>query len=147
MNIWDELYGNFVVSQNKSDGKDDEYLTVEAKVEELRRRVGLVVQTGNGAGDMQKSASEEFSQALVDIVSAAIALSKKPMADSIAVLKRLEDIFPEHQDLIANNQEYIMERISGPVAKKVLTDFNEKPEEIKNETEELFPVIPHSVKR
>lgn len=60
MSIWDDLYGDFMSWQRKIEGYDGKFRTVEAKVDDLRRRVGLVSEENRTESGMEKSASLKF---------------------------------------------------------------------------------------
>lgn len=125
MTIWDDLYKDLVKSELKQDGVsplDNDLKTVEAKVEELRQRVGLdAVRSMTKEASIVKSASQEGGSSEDKVISemkayiAGLVDLRRGGIELLPIMHDLRDRFQEHKDLIRDNvnelEEYATKRL------------------------------------
>lgn len=124
MSIWDDLYSGFVRAELKAESADaKDFLSVEAKVEDLRRRVGLnTYDMAKHAAPIEKSAGQSFRlviaqeedasnseadiNALMEIKGYLMQLldMRRAGIQADAALFEVKNKFPNYEELIGNNK-------------------------------------------
>lgn len=135
MSIWDDLYKDLVASELKAESSDekDKFDTVEAKVSELRKRVGLNSNTTSKTAALNKAAQQEFrlviaedktisnkdESDLIELKSylAVLIGNKKASIDPTVALSNVSEAFPQHTDLIRNHKHELFDFINSQLAK------------------------------
>jgi hypothetical protein len=128
MTIWDDLYKDLVKSELRQDGVsplDGEFRTVEAKVDELRKRVGLdAVQSMTKEASMRKSAADsgrdkQMEQCAIDAKSYASGLVDLRRAGITlrAVMDDLKNKFHDKLELIRDMENELEEFVQKQLDK------------------------------
>lgn len=127
MTIWDDLYKDLVKSELRHDGsatQDSNFKTVEAKVEDLRQRVGLdSIKNMTKEAALRKSASAdpvpEYETALAAMKSyiAGLVDLRRAGISMLAVMNDLKDKFPEHLEIIRDNSTDLEEFVKKQLDK------------------------------
>jgi hypothetical protein len=131
MSIWDDLYSDLVKSELKSENSlvEGEFLTVESKVEALRRRVGLDTVNLSKKASLEKTASSGFRLVIAqdefvpakptqEEEDALLAMKgylmqlidqKRASIDVAVAISDLHSKFSDFSELINSNKRYLEE--------------------------------------
>lgn len=149
--IWTELYGDFLVKQTRNDGEHGDFDSVEAKVQELQKRVGLaaVVNQRAASDDLTSTAADAQTDVILatEIMPHLMALKHtRPLADPYGIIRSLIEKLPQHRDLIISAEDYLLQRAG--ISEHTVAPKIEVPEQAKeSEDNDIWPSISDKIKR